>query len=382
MSADASPFPLGVATGAAHCNRKAERESLVRSIRGGEHTWLWGRRRMGKTSLVAQALADVARGPQPVAAATLDLLVIHDAADFEARLRAAVEQLAAQLAAKDSQASRKLGRTLGAWRPEFTLSALGLRVKLAPPQEAVQGVADVLLALDSAAAAYRRRAVVVLDEFQQLGQLKPAAAQRSLEGAVRHAVERARHVSYLFAGSQRHLLAAMFEDAERPLYRLCRKMTLQRIAAADYHAFIRRAARRRWQKGVDRAVVDDVLAVSTRHPYYVNALCGRLWRRDEPPTASVVQSTWQQIVDEDKAIASGQLVRLPGSQRALLRAIAKTPGGVAHPASQAFLAPIRLPSSTGNRAKEALEEEDLIRQEQDGRWTLVDPVMASYLATL
>ena len=382
MSADASPFPLGVATGAAHCNRKAERRSLAHSIRGGEHTWLWGRRRMGKTSLVAQALADVARGPQPVAAATLDLLVIHDAADFEARLRAAVEQLAAQLAAKDVQASRKLGRTLGAWRPEFTLGALGMRVKLAPPQEAVQGVADVLLALDRTAAAYRRRAVVVLDEFQQLGQLKPAAAQRSLEGAVRHAVERARHVSYLFAGSQRHLLAAMFEDAERPLYRLCRKMTLQRIAAEDYHAFIRRAARRRWQKGVDRAVVDDVLAVSTRHPYYVNALCGRLWRRDEPPTAGAVRSAWRQIVEEDKAIAAGQLVRLPGSQRALLRAIARTPGGVAHPASQAFLTPIRLPTSTGNRAKEALEEEDLIRQEQNGRWTLVDPVMASYLATL
>ena len=382
MSEDVGLFPLGVATGVAHCNRQAERDGLAHSILAGEHTWLWGRRRMGKTSLVAQVLADVVRGPAPVAAATLDLLVIHDAPDFEARLRTAVEQLTAQIAGKDKQASRKLGKAFGAWRPEFSVGGMGLKVKLAAPQHTVQGVADVLLALDGAAESYRCRAVIVLDEFQQLGSLKPAAAQRGLEGAVRHAVERARNVTYLFAGSQRHLLATMFEDAERPLYRLCRKMTLGRIEAEHYHAFLRRASRRRWRRLVAAPVVDEILAATSRHPYYINALCGRLWREEEPPTAAAVQAAWQQIVDEDRAIAAGQLVRLPPSERALLKAIAQTPGGVAQPASQSFLTPIRLPTSTGNRAKKCLEEEDLIRQEADGRWKLVDPVMAAHLATL
>lgn len=382
MSANVGLFPLGVATGVAHCNRQAEREGLVKSLLAGEHTWLWGRRRMGKTSLVAQALADIASQRTPVAAATLDLLVIHDAQDFEARMRAAVEQLVAQIAAKDKQASRKLGKALGAWRPEFILGGMGLKVKLAPAGQAVQGVADMLLALDGAAGAYGYRAVIVLDEFQQLGQLKPADVQLGVEGAVRHAVERARHVSYVFAGSRRHLLASMFEDAERPLFRLCRKLTLGRIEAADYRAFIRRASTRRWRRITADAVVDEILAATARHPYYVNALCGRLWQGDAPPTAAAVQATWRQIVDEDKAIAAGQLVQLPASHRALLKAIAQTPGGVAHPTSLAFLAPIRLPPSTGNRAKESLEEADFIRQEDDGRWTLVDPVMAAHLATL
>ena len=382
MSEGVGLFPLGVATGVAHCNRQAERDDLARRILAGEHTWLWGRRRMGKTSLVAQVLADLARGPTAVAAATLDLLVIHDTPDFEARLRAAVERLTARIAGKDKQASRKLGKAFGAWRPEFSIGGVGLKVRLAAPPRTVQGVADMLLALDRAAAAYRCRTVLVLDEFQQLGALKPAAARRGLEGAVRHAVERARHVSYLFAGSQRHLLAAMFEDAERPLYRLCRKMTLGRIESAAYHAFLRRAGRRRWRCLIAAPVVDEILAATSRHPYYMNALCGRLWRRDEPPAAAAVRTAWRQIVEEDSAIAAGQLVRLPASQRALVKAIAQTPGGVAQPTSQAFLAPIRLPTSTGNRAKEALQESDLIRQETDGRWTLVDPVMAAHLATL
>ena len=381
MSANVDLFPLGVATGAAHCNREVERVGLVKSLLAGEHTWLWGRRRMGKTSLVAQALADI-ESDTPVAAATLDLLVVHDAPDMEARLRGTVEQLSAQIAAKDKQASRKLGKALGAWRPEFSVGGMGLKVKLAAPQQAVQGVADVLLALDGAADAYGYRAVIVLDEFQQLGQLKPVGVQRAVEGAVRHAVERARHVSYVFAGSRRHLLASMFEDAERPLFRLCRKLTLERIKAADYRAFIRRASTKRWRRITTDAAVDEILESTARHPYYVNALCNRLWQRDEPPTAPVVQAAWRQIVDEDKAIAAGQLVQLPASHRALLKAIAQTPGGVAHPASLSFLSPIRLPTSTGNRAKEVLEEADFIRQEDDGRWTLVDPVMAAHLATL
>ena len=34
-------FPLGVATGRAHCNRTREREELARNVLGGVHTWLW-----------------------------------------------------------------------------------------------------------------------------------------------------------------------------------------------------------------------------------------------------------------------------------------------------------------------------------------------------
>ena len=70
------------------------------------------------------------------------------------------------------------------------------------------------------------------------------------------------------------------------------------------------------------------------------------------------------------------------SQRALLKAIAQAPAGVEHPASLEFLSPLRLPTSTGNRAKEVLEQEDLIRQDDEGRWTLVDRVTASCLRSL
>ena len=380
MSAALDLFPLGIATGSAHCNRAAERAELAGNVRTGAHTWIWGRRRMGKTSLVEQVLMDLAR--DAVAAATIDLLVVHDASDLELRLRTAVERLGARIVPRGRKSSGKLAQAFQAFRPEFSVGALGLCVKLSAPGRPPHGIAEMLLGLDRAAGMYRRRLAVVIDEFQQLGQLDAGTALHGLEGAIRHAVERSEHVTYVFSGSRKHLLASMFEDEERPLYRLCRKMTLGRIGAADYRTFIRQAGARRWRRQLAQHVIDEILAITARHPYYVNALCGRLWGADHPPTADSVQAVWSRIVDEDKRVVAGRLVRLAPSQRAVLKAIAGEDGGVEHPASLRFLTPLRLPTSTGNRAKEVLEQDDLIRQEDDGRWTLVDPVMASYLRTL
>ena len=374
-------FPLGVATGVAHCNRAAEQAELKRNILAGDHTWLWGRRRMGKTSLIEQVVTALTRGRRKVAAAAMDLLVVHDAEDFAARLRTLVEGVSAQLVPARRKSGGKLAEAFSALNPQFSVGAMGLGVKLAPSARPEQGVAELLLGLDRAAGLHGRRVVVVFDEFQQLGALQPSSAQRSLEGAVRHAVERARHVSYIFAGSQRHLLAAMFEDEARPLYRLCRKMALGRIGAAEYAAFLRQASAC-WQRPITAEASDRILALTARHPHYVNALCARLWNAKQPPTPAAAEGAWARIVEEDQRVAAHQVLRLPSSQRALLKAIAAVEGGVRHPASLAFLAPLRLPTSTGNRAKELLEQEDFIRQERDGRWTLVDPVLTGYLRGL
>lgn len=381
-------FPLGIATGRAHCNRLRERDELSGNIHEGVHTRIWARRRIGKTSLIEQVVRDLA---PDVVTARLDLLVIHDVNAFETRLRAAVEQAGACLPRKQTSTSlsyeeqapraRQLARAFSAFKPELSLGAFGLRLKLAAPSRADEGIVEMLLALDDAAGAYGRRVAFVLDEFQQLSELQNGAP-RSLEGAVRHAVERARNVTYVFAGSRKHLLASMFEDEERPLYRLCRKMTLERIGAGDYGHFLLRAGRSRWRRRVPDEAIDRILTLTNRHPHYVNALCGPLWRADATPTADTVEAMWARLVAEEGGVAAGRVARLAPSQRALLRGIAEAEHGVAHPTSHDFLGRLRLPVSTGVRARDALERDDLIQREDDGRWVLVDPAMAAWLRQL
>lgn len=379
MPADSNLFPLGIATGAAHCDRNTERSELLCNIRTGTHTWLWGYRRVGKTSLVAQVLRDIEMAGHNVIATNLDLLVVHDIQGFEALLRAAVERLGSQLGSGDRRATEKLAEAFSRLKPEFALGSSGLSVKLTASQPPAPAVSEALVGLDRAAGMSGTRVVIVLDEFQQLGRLKPVSARLAMEGAIRHAAERADHVTYVFSGSEKHLLASMFEDDNRPLYRLCRKITLDRIGESDYRDFLQRACHERWGLPITDAAIGAVLALTARHPHYVNALCGRLWNGEGPPTAAAVESAWTRIVDEQGRVAATRIARLPASQRALLRAVAQSRAGVEHLTSHEFLAPLRLPTSTAGRARELLEQDEFIRRDDNGRWILVDPVMAAYL---
>lgn len=371
-------FPLGIATGAAHCNRKQERETLKENIRSGIHTWLWARRRLGKTSLIEQVLGELRRARPPVHSIALDLNVVHDAESLELKIRHAAAQLSVALMPKGNRSQKLLSQAFDAFRPEFSVGAIGIKMTLRRPEEPAPGISDVLLALDRAASVAKRRAVFVMDEFQQLSSLNYGSSDTTLEGAIRHAVERAKHISYVFSGSQRHLLADMFENRDRPLYRHCRKMELGRIAADEYARFFARSAEARWGKPLERKLTDSILTLTYRHPYYVNALCGRLWEANKPPMEKQIYSVWQEIAAEDTAVVSNQVRNLSATQRAMLVGIAVA-GRVEHPTGREFLASIRLSASTGSGAKDVLEEEDLIRKNEQGLWELVDPVMAEYI---
>ncbi len=369
-------FPLGIATGVAHCNREAERTRLTANVLKPRATWLSARRRMGKTSLIEQVAVDVAR-KRRIIVAKLDLLVVHDTRSLERRIRNAVEEAAVALLPARTRKSQQLARAFQRLKPEFTTGATPLKMTLRVPDEPQEGIEAVLEGLDVAAADNDRRVMFVLDEFQQITTLKKDAA--ALEGAIRHAVERSKAVAYVFAGSERHLLAEMFENKDRPLYHVCERMNLERISADSYRDFLDDAARARWQATAGPAVVERILEVTQRHPYYVNAICGRLWEARAAPTLADVNACWSRWVDEDKRRVSDRVLRLSAAQRAMLAGIARAPDGVRFPTGQAFLTEIRLATSTGLAAKSVLEDDDLIFKDEQERWRLVDPVMAAYL---
>ncbi len=374
---DLDLFPLGIAIGAAHCNREAERKRLADNVRRGRHTWLSARRRMGKTSVIEQVALDLKRRRQPVVTVALDLLVVHDAEALEVRLRQAVSAATAQLLPRNRRILDKLKQAFAALKPELVLSDEGVTLKLGSGDSPSETVEAALKGLDRIAVDRKRRVMFVCDEFQQLATLKNHTA---LEGAVRHAAERSKHVAFVFAGSERHLLAAMFEDPDRPLYRLCDRMSLERIGHEHYVSFLAQAGRARWKKPISEDAIERILTVTLRHPYYVNALCGRLWNARRPPKVADIDAAWDAYVEENKRRVAARVLELSLAQRAMLAAMARQP--TPHPAGQEFLRMVRLPASTGLQAKGVLERDDLIQQDEAGVWELVDPVLAAYLRTI
>lgn len=370
-------FPLGIAVGNAHCNRQDERDHLANNVRQGRHTWLSARRRMGKTSLVEQVNQDLARKRQSVVTVSVDLLVIHDAEALETRLRHAVAEATQQLLPRNQRALEGLFKAFGALTAELSLGEDGFKIKLGRGKSADQTIEMALLGLDRIAGEKKRRILFICDEFQQLSSLKDHAV---LEASIRHAAERTKHIAFVFAGSERHLLADMFENPNRPLFQLCDRMTLSRIAETDYTTFLTMASKARWKKPVSGEAIGRILALTLRHPYYVNALCGRLWNRPRPPSVDAIEKTWSDYVEDDKRRVAARVLALSPAQRALLAQIAREP--TPHPTGMEFLQKVRIPASTGVQAKDVLEREDLIQQDEQDVWELVDPVMATMLKSI
>ncbi len=358
-------FPLGLAGDLAFCNRIKERAILLNNIKACRHTLILSPRRYGKTSLATQVLEE-----HSIPHANVDFLLASDESKVEEYILAGVSRLATQLLPLHKKALQQLQKFMASLKPSITFSHEGVRIDFTPGKKLKQNILDALLGLDKLAAAQKKQIVFLMDEFQQIADLKD---HETLEAAIRHAAERAKNTTYIFSGSHRHILADMFDSKERPLYHLCEHMNLSRIHAADYKPFLQKLAKKQWKINLDEIALNTILELTQRHPYYVNLLCGRLWRETKAPPATEIEATWQILVAEERNRLADELSILSPNQRAVLVTIAMQP--TAQPTSRIFLAQTKLPAASYNQALNVLEKKDLLYRDDDNLLRPLNPVV-------
>jgi hypothetical protein len=368
-------FPPGVVTGQHFCDRRAERKELAARLSSGAHTWLMAPRRYGKTSLIRQTLLDLEQANQPLAFANLDLLLAHDPESFHEKMMEGIGGLSAQLPSAKN-VMKAAAQFFARLHPQLTITPDGPSFTFTVREPKFQQVVDALLGLEALAANQGKRAVLVLDEFQVVGSLPNHVA---LEAGVRHAVERSRHVTYVLSGSNRHLLEQLFEDSERPLYHLCERLTLPPIPAGEMGPFVQTHSRRRWKTELESGTLEAVLRLTDCHPYYLNLLCRRLWRGDQPPGPKHAEDAWDQYVEEQQHTFASIALSLTPPQRGLLKSLAEHP--TAHPLGKAFQRRIRLGTSATQKALQTLTRKDLIHRDANKVVRVLDPALGYYLTT-
>ena len=150
-----------------------------------------------------------------------------------------VTQLLTEIMPASKKAKQKLLGYFSRMNPTIELSVFGQNIRLNPDEKTPEEtIMKLLMNLDDAAGELRRKIIFVMDEFQQIAALENS---HSLEASIRHAVERSRNVFYIFSGSSRTLLEAMFKNKDRPLYHLCDEIRLSRIQPSHYESFIQKA---------------------------------------------------------------------------------------------------------------------------------------------
>lgn len=245
---------------------------LCERLGEGTHVLVAGPRRIGKTSIILEALRRLSRRGALVA--YVDCLGATD-------LRALGEQLANAVLAPLTGVDRTLdraqelaeGRSLGRVRYSDLAPLLGL-ARERSPHKAFELALDVPRLV---AARGGKRVVVALDEFQAAGRLGPRVFD-----VMRAHFQAQRGVAYAFLGSEEGVLEELFSAKGRAFYRFAQPLDLAEpgearfgIAPEDWLRYLV-AKYRAKRVRIGEAEIDRILDATGGHPQDTMQLCARL----------------------------------------------------------------------------------------------------------
>lgn len=373
-----NPFNyLQFATGDRFYDREEIRRDLrSRFLSGQTNVVLYGPRRYGKSSLVAELTADLEKADIPCV--TLDVIKVPS---IELFMSAYVQKVYRKLAPVKFEL-RKLGELLKNLRPRLTLDTrgeAGIAFDIVGQEVGPEALTEVL-DLPQKLLAKGKRAVVVLDEFQEVGDLLPGDL---FERVMRSVIQRHTRVSYIFLGSRYHMLRRMFTDHNRPFYKSALTVLLDKPPVEESIRFVVSRFRSCGLKVREDAAA-LLVAKAENIPYFIQQIGFEVFR--------AVTEGSRKTVEENDVVSAH--IRLAGlnrdqyeqlmltfsmAQKKLLVALAHEN---AHEFDDAYRKRFLLgPSSTVNSAKRKLMEDGHIEQFAN-ECRIADPFFAEFLRSV
>ena len=361
-----NPFVYGkVARGESFADREVEIEELMTDIASGQNVIIFSPRRYGKTSLVLEVLDRVKE--EGLLTVYLDLFKVTSEEGF---IAAYAKEVAKLQGGGIRSVLQKLRELLPRLVPKVVMRSekAGVEVEFEfdPRSERAPLLDDLFEAVATLGTEKGRRAVVVFDEFQEIGNWDENG---KVERQMRAHFQLHQNVSYVFMGSKRHLMETIFQNKNRPFYRFGKHLPLQKIPRNEFSAFIQR---RFAGTGVQIAapVVDEVLDTTEDHPYYTQLLCHILWNRireEKIVTREDVSQAVEEIFLREAHAFHDLWDMLPLKARQLLVALAKEEGTQVQLYSNDFLQKHSLgPASSVQRAVSRLLIEEILEKANGG----------------
>jgi AAA+ ATPase superfamily predicted ATPase len=365
-------FPLGKAYGEAFCNRVDETNKLMGNIKNGKHTFLVAPRRYGKSSLCEKVL-ELIEFPW----VKLDFHLAMGEKDAERIIVNGITELIGKSIGSIEKLTSLIKKYAKKLKPKLNIGTkiFSLDLELSHDSTPGENIAEAMLILDKLLTEKKKQAVLILDEFQEIGLLKQG---KGMEGAIRHAAQELDSLSLIFSGSNPHLLRNMFEDERRPLYKLCRKLVLDRISEEHYKEHLNKAAKIMWKNNLDDQVFNKIMLATERHPYYVNYLCDELWAESEKiPSLESVERAWITVVEEERSDLLKDFSSLSDNQKKIMVYLSNYSGDNLY--SDEAATKMDMPVSSISRAVSTLIEKDYVEKTKEG-YRLIVPAFKMLLA--
>lgn len=345
-----NPFPVAGYWGPDYfCDREAETASLLESLQSQRHRVLLSIRRLGKTALLQHVFHQV-----PIKEATCiycDLQPTANRKEFIDTLATALWAAGLRMKSRGKQ----ILDFIKSLRPVVSYDELSgipqVSVRTELPQQEERTLKEILLLLERQPGPV----YIALDEFQQIAQYP----EQNTEALLRATIQMLKGVSFIFSGSQQHLLREMFGSAKRPFFGMTTLLQLRPIPNDRYAGFIH-SQFRKFKVEISPDAVDYILSWSRGHTYYTQHICNRLFSHTTGGFINIeqVRHTCNQVLLEEEALFYSYQKILTPHQWKLLTAIASDQQ-VFHPTSGNFIQKHHLggPSTVKKTLNSLLEKE-------------------------
>lgn len=364
-----NPFKYGrVVSAEDFCPRSGLLKQLIEFINNGQNVVLQGERRIGKTSLIYEAVRKLKRRRMLY----IDLLEIKTVDDLCRRMVKAIIQLEQQAGLLE-----RVLKSLAQLRPVISFDpltgqpsvSLDASVRLMP--DSIDSILDMATRLHK-----KKSLVVVFDEFQDILNLSDS---KETLAVLRSKIQFHRSIPYIFAGSVRNKMSEIFTDSESAFFKSAIPMEVGPLGKDVFVRFLTQ----KFTVGkriLEKDVLKTVLNMAENVPGDVQELCGALWEnssyRDEISCADIGAALELIYARESKGFETA-LVQLTSQQLKCLVGIARMGGKT--PQSSAFVQGVglTLPASV-KKALVRLVQLKIIYRYQ-GEYKFVNPFFKSWL---
>ena len=298
------------------CDREKETQDIIRYLTNGNNVALISPRRYGKSDLLRHCFAQktisdnyytfivdiystktVAEMVGKLGSAILDTL--------KSRGRKAWERFLSILSSVRSGISFDING-----QPSWTMSVGDIQ----SPTATLNEIFNYLQNAD-------RPCLVAIDEFQQITKY----GDPNIEAEIRTHVQYCNNAHFVFSGSRRHLMGAIFTSPARPFYQSVTLYHLDRLPLEKYAEFCVSHFKRQGKK-LDDNVVSRLYSQFDGVTYYMQRVMNELFSKTSAD-ATCVEADVSKAVDEIIAVSSiiyeDLMYQLPDKQSRVLIAVAK-----------------------------------------------------------
>lgn len=353
--------------------RERETKRLLDNFKGGINVILMSPRRLGKTSLVKHVCNKL--DDKDIITVYLDIFGCKSEYDFYNKLTAEVlKQTASKSELWFEEAKEFLYRLTPkiSFSPEpnsdFSIS-LGITPKTHTPEE-------VLQMAETIAIKRKKRIVICIDEFQQIGEMSNS---KQIQARLRTVWQHQKHVSYCLFGSKHHLMSTIFLHRSMPFFQFGDTISLNKIATEDWVEYIV-SHFADGKRTISRELAEEICKFTENYSAYVQQLAWLVFtlkEEGETVTEDDVRQAENDLLATNDILFMQMIEPLSEFQLNFLRAIAsgiKKDFGLSEVREEYNLGSY----SNITRLKTALLERDLI-EKKETELVITDPIFAKWL---